>query len=463
MDTPYDDPTASRQRALDRDGAMQSSGAIPDDFLLRRIQTLEARLEAQAEALRNTEQEKCRLDEMCTQLREANEHLVLATVNAEHLREDAEATNRRQNEFLAMLAHELRNPLSPISMAASLLERGGAQTPQLPRLAQVIGRQVEHMAKLLDDLLDAARISSGKITLNKRPLALADVLQHALETIQPSVEQRRQTLHAELPDETLVVDGDPVRLAQIFSNLLGNASKYTGDGGMLRVAVRAEPDAAVVGIEDNGSGISPEIIPYLFDLFTQGPRSLARSEGGLGVGLNVVRNLVNMHGGTVEAASPGPGRGSRFTVRLPLCARDPVDAAPADSACAGARRRVLVVEDNPDTRTVLAACLEGAGHEVITAADGRSGLAAALERHCDVIVCDIGLPGLDGLGLMRILRTASDNGGMRPLAIAVSGYGQPEDRARGIEAGFDHYLVKPVALEGLLALVSAGAGAAAPA
>jgi CheY-like chemotaxis protein len=319
------------------------------------------------------------------------------------------------------------------------------------------------MAKLLDDLLDAARISSGKITLAKRPLALADVLQHALETIQPSVEQRRQTLHAELPDETLVVDGDPVRLAQIFSNLLGNASKYTGDGGMLRVAVRAEPDAAVVGIEDNGSGISPEIIPYLFDLFTQGPRSLARSEGGLGVGLNVVRNLVNMHGGTVEAASPGPGRGSRFTVRLPLCARDPVDAAPADSACAGARRRVLVVEDNPDTRTVLAACLEGAGHEVITAADGRSGLAAALERHCDVIVCDIGLPGLDGLGLMRILRTASDNGGMRPLAIAVSGYGQPEDRARGIEAGFDHYLVKPVALEGLLALVSAGAGAAAPA
>jgi signal transduction histidine kinase/ActR/RegA family two-component response regulator len=463
MDTPYDDPTAPRQRALHSDDAMQAASGLPEDFLLHRIHTLEGKLEAQAEALRKLEQEKRTADELCAQLREANEHLVLATVNAEHLREDAEAANRRQNEFLAMLAHELRNPLSPISMAASLLERGGAQTPQLPKLARVIGRQVEHMAKLLDDLLDAARISSGKITLNKRPLALADVLQHALETIQPSVEQRRQTLHAELPDETLVVDGDPVRLAQVFTNLLGNASKYTGDGGSLRLTVREDGDAAVVSIKDNGSGIAPEVIPYLFDLFTQGPRSLARSEGGLGVGLNVVRNLVNMHGGTVEAASPGPGRGSCFTVRLPLCARDPVDAAPSDSACAGVRRRVLVVEDNPDTRAVLAACLEGAGHEVLTAADGRSGLAAALERPCDVIVCDIGLPGLDGLGLMRILRTASDNGGMRPLAIAVSGYGQPEDRARGIEAGFDHYLVKPVALEGLLALVSAGAGAAAPA
>jgi CheY-like chemotaxis protein/two-component sensor histidine kinase len=315
------------------------------------------------------------------------------------------------------------------------------------------------MAKLLDDLLDAARISSGKITLSTRPLVLADVLRHALETVQPSIEERRQTLRSELPEERLVVDGDPVRLAQVFTNLLGNASKYTGDGGNLRLSVRTDADAALVSIEDNGSGIAPEVIPYLFDLFTQGPRSLARSEGGLGVGLNVVRNLVTMHGGTVEAASPGPGLGSRFTVRLPLCARDPDHAAPASDTRRGARRRVLVVEDNPDTCAVLAACLEGAGHEVITAPDGRTGLAAALERPCEVIVCDIGLPGLDGLGLMRILRTANDNDSARPLAIAVSGYGQPEDRARGLEAGFDHYLVKPVALEGLLALIAAGATA----
>jgi CheY-like chemotaxis protein len=388
-------------------------------------------------------------------LREANEHLVVAAVQAQHLQEDAENANRRQNEFLAMLAHELRNPLSPIGMAASLLERMPGASPQLHKLSRVIGRQVEHMAKLLDDLLDAARISSGKITLSTQPLVLADVMQQAIETMQPSVLERRQNLRVELPQETVVVEGDQVRLIQVFTNLLANASKYTGEGGQLHVAAQAGPDEVSVTIEDNGAGIAPEIIPYIFDLFTQGPRSLARSEGGLGVGLNVVRNLVSMHAGTVEAESRGAGQGSRFTVRLPRSGHQGIGRGPSQIAVTGGRKRVLVVEDNPDTCATLAACLREEGHEVGTALDGRSGLAAAMERPYDVIVCDIGLPGLDGMGLIRALRAVA--GTTRPLAIALTGYGQPEDEARGLEAGFDHYLVKPVGLDALLSLIAAGA------
>jgi signal transduction histidine kinase/ActR/RegA family two-component response regulator len=441
-----DDITASQQRASTHE---LGRPALPEEFLLRRVRGLEDEVES--------------LRAVAAQLREANEHLVVAAVQAQHLQEDAEAANRRQNEFLAMLAHELRNPLSPIGMAASLLDRMPDATPQLHKLSRVIGRQVDHMAKLLDDLLDAARISSGKITLSTQPLVLADVLQQAVETMQPCVQERRQALHAELPSESLIVEGDQVRLTQVFTNLLANASKYTGDGGMLRLSVQAEGGQVAVSIEDNGNGIAPEIIPFIFDLFTQGPRSLARSEGGLGVGLNVVRNLVGMHAGTVTAESAGPGKGSRFTVRLPLSERCAAERGPDQVATTGGRKRVLVVEDNPDTCATLAACLREEGHEVVTALDGRSGLAAALERPYDVIVCDIGLPGLDGMGLISAVRAAVGNGtgGAQPLAIAMTGYGQPEDQARGLEAGFDHYLVKPVGLDALLPLIGAASPRAA--
>jgi signal transduction histidine kinase/CheY-like chemotaxis protein len=435
MGTHDDDISASQQRASTHE---LPRAALPEDFLLRRIRTLEDEVDM---------------------LREANEHLVVAAVQAQHLQEDAENANRRQNEFLAMLAHELRNPLSPIGMAASLLERTPGASPQLHKLSRVIGRQVEHMAKLLDDLLDAARISSGKITLKTQPLVLADVLQQAVETMQPCVQERRQSLQAELPPESLVVEGDQVRLTQVFTNLLANASKYTGDGGMLRLSAHVDDGHISVSVEDNGAGIAPEIIPFIFDLFTQGPRSLARSEGGLGVGLNVVRNLVGMHAGTVTAESDGAGKGSRFTVRLPLSSQRAGGAGTAQVATTGGRKRVLVVEDNPDTCATLAACLREEGHEVVTALDGRSGLAAALERPYDVIVCDVGLPGLDGLGLIRAVRAAMNHGSgaARPLAIAMTGYGQPEDQARGLEAGFDYYLVKPVGLDALLPLIGQAA------
>lgn len=401
---------------------------------------------------------RARVDELeatVAQLREANEHLVLATVNAQHLRDDAEAANRRQNEFLAMLAHELRNPLSPIAMAASLLERNAA--PEQSRLARVVGRQVEHMARLLDDLLDAARISSGKITLAPEPLALAGVLRHAVETVQPRIAERRQSLELALPPDEVTVEGDRVRLAQVFTNLLANASKYTGDGGSLRLTVHAIDGHVSVYVEDDGIGIAPETLPYIFDLFTQGPRSLARSEGGLGVGLNVVRNLVGMHGGTVEASSGGTGLGSRFLVRLPRCGTPeaPRDAAPPIPAVHGGPRRVLLVEDNIDACLTLAGCLGAEGHEVSVAHDGPGGLALALSGSWDVIVCDIGLPGLDGLGLMHALRAAP--GGTVPYAIALSGYGQPGDRERGLQAGFDRYLVKPVTADVLCELVAGAA------
>jgi signal transduction histidine kinase/ActR/RegA family two-component response regulator len=445
METPEDDPTASQQRAL---GEPMIEAAPAENVLLLRILALET----EVLALREAAAARGDLDGMVAQLREANENLVLATVNAQSSRDEAEATNRRQNEFLAMLAHELRNPLAPISMAATLLERSPNASPQQLDLARVIGRQVDHMAHLLDDLLDAARISSGKINLSMEPLLLADVIGQAVETIQPRIRERAQSLHVELPPEPVQTDGDRVRLTQVFTNLLANASKYTGDHGTIRLGSTVSGDSLLVSVEDNGSGITADVIPYIFDLFTQGPRSLARTEGGLGIGLNVVRNLVTMHGGEVYADSPGPARGSRFTVRLPVSA--PGASAPPQQQhrhhCVG-RRSVLLVEDNIDACETLRAFLADDGHEVVAVHDGKAGLAAALARPYDVMLCDIGLPGLNGLDLIAALRATP--GAHQPFAISLSGYGQAEDRARGLAAGFDDYLVKPIDPNALLALI----------
>jgi len=404
---------------------------------------------SQAQRLAALEQENARLrrelaasEALATSVREANQNLVLATVDAQTSRDDAEETNRRQNEFLAMLAHELRNPLVPISVSASLLERAPAIQGQLVRLTGVIQRQVGHMARLLDDLLDAARLSSGKITLAVQPLRLADMLDHAVETVQPRVRERNQQLLLSSNRSNVMVDGDPVRLTQVFSNLIGNASKYTQDGGRIRVDVQVG-ECVEVTIADNGAGMSADTIGSAFELFTQGPRSLARSEGGLGVGLNVVRNLVGMHGGSVTAASDGPGQGSAFTVRLPLSLAPAPDAIlPPSELQAGHTRRVLIIEDNEDAADVLRMLLELEGHQVEVAGDGNTGLALAMEGRFDAVVCDIGLPGLDGFELMTRLRAASPE--IRPLSVALSGYGQPSDRERALAAGFDRYLVKPV-------------------
>lgn len=448
MGTFQDANPGSLQRSL-RDG----DDPVPSDLREQLLRQQIGALQDEISALRKEVQDRTELEHMVLQLREANENLVCATVSAQGLRDDAEAANRRQNEFLAMLAHELRNPLAPISMAAALLERSPDASSKLLNLTQVIVRQVDHMAHLLDDLLDAARISSGKITLSVQPIMLADVIAQAIETVQPRIEERKQHLHVDLPGEDIVIDGDRVRLTQVFSNLLGNASKYTGDFGEIKLRAGRAGDEVLLQVSDNGAGIAEEVIPHIFDLFTQGPRSLARSEGGLGVGLNVVRNLISMHGGRVEASSEGLGGGSEFTVTLPLSRQACAPPAPASHAeGAVTRRQVLLIEDNVDACTTLQYFLATEGHQVSTACDGRAGLRSALDGQFDVVICDIGLPGLNGFDVIRALRQSA--AGAQPFAIALSGYCQDEDRSRAIEAGFDRYLVKPVSPETLLALIA---------
>jgi signal transduction histidine kinase/ActR/RegA family two-component response regulator len=447
MGTFYDANVGAQQRSLPDTGTVQ---AVPrEQFLLSQI----AALQAEVGELRKAASDRAELEGMLAQLREANENLVVATVNAQTLRDDAEAANRRQNEFLAMLAHELRNPLAPIGMAAALLERIPSPPAQLLNLTQVVRRQVDHMAHLLDDLLDAARISSGKITLSLQPIPLSNVIEQAVETVQPRFKERAQELIVDLPARPLVANGDKVRLTQVFTNLLSNASKYTRDQGRIRLALTLDGDDIVTVIEDNGTGIAPDVLPHIFDLFTQGPRSLARSEGGLGVGLNVVRNLVAMHGGRVTAASPGIGEGSTLTVRLPVSPHMPHECpAPAQAGVKLRGCRILLIEDNVDACDTLAHFLTLEGHEVTAAYDGAAGLRAATGRAFHVVICDIGLPGLDGFDLIARLRGLP--GGDKPFAIAVSGYCQAEDRARALEAGFDHYFVKPVGPDALLALIA---------
>ncbi|MCC2957319.1 response regulator [Massilia sp. IC2-477] len=451
MGTFDESTTGSEQRSMMGEDSPLSELSREQELRLR-----VAALEAELSHARILARERERLEEQVVQLREANEHLVMATVSAQSLRDLAEATNRRQTEFLAMLAHELRNPLAPLSMSASLLQSLSGSSAQLAHVAGVVRRQVDHMAHLLDDLLDAARISSGKITLSVRPLALNGALDQAVETVAGRIRERGQSLVLELPEERLSIEGDPVRLTQVFANLLGNASKYTSPGGRIVLRAWRDGDEVVVQVNDNGSGIGADMLPQVFDLFVQGPRALARSEGGLGIGLNVVRNLVGMHGGSVSAESPGEGLGSTFTVRLPLCSTGaPIDEIPAGPSASEGACRILLVEDNVDACDTLRALLELAGHEVAVAYDGRAGLAAAQARRYDIVICDIGLPGMDGLEIIGRLRSAPVDGPLdrRPFAIALSGYGQGEDRERALEAGFDRYLVKPAAPDTLLELV----------
>jgi signal transduction histidine kinase/ActR/RegA family two-component response regulator len=423
----------SEQRALSGEEGL--AGALPEQALRKHVASLEAELGH----LRVLARERHELMHEVEELRRQKHEML-------------NSTSQRQNEFLAMLAHELRNPLAPLSMSASLLDGMGGAGGQVSQVARVIRRQVDHMAHLLDDLLDAARISRGKISLTVQPQSLAEAIEQALETVGPRLRERRQHLELALAPERLVVEGDPVRLTQVFTNLLSNATKYTGDGGRIRLSVRRDGDAAVVVVEDDGAGIAPEVLPRIFDLFTQGPRSLARSEGGLGVGLSVVRDLVGMHGGTVEAWSAGLGQGSRFTVRLPLSSAPPLRPLEADAGGGERPARILLVEDNPDACETLGILLRMAGHEVETAADGMAGLARARDGDFDVLICDIGLPGIDGYRVIEGVRAARGPG--LPFAIALSGYGQAEDRERAHAAGFDRYLVKPAIPETLLKLVA---------
>ena len=297
------------------------------------IDDLFVRVDHEAELLRNTTADlltrvaeldkvthsKQMLEALVVQLRDANQHLVLTTFSAQDRQAEAEFAKHRQEEFLAMLAHELRNPLAPISMAADLLSKITTAHPTLPKLHGIISRQVNHMARLVDDLLDASRVSTGNITLQRRTLQLAEVIDSAVETSQPFIDKRNQQLSIRCTDEPIMIEGDSVRLAQVFSNLLINATKFTPVDERIEISVQKLPDNVKISIKDNGVGIAPEVQPIIFDLFRQGPRSLDRSQGGLGIGLSLVRSVVQMHGGSVSVYSGGVGLGSEFIVELPLC------------------------------------------------------------------------------------------------------------------------------------------------
>ena len=388
------------------------------------------------------------------QLREANQNLVLATFGAQDMQASAEATTVRQTEFLAMLAHELRNPLQPLAMANDLLGKKVGLDPQLVDVHGVIGRQVAHMARLIDDLLDASRVSSGKITLQLAPILLSEIIASAVEVGQASISQRQQVLSVSMPKEALVIEGDLVRLTQVFANLLLNASKFTHEFGHIDIVVRRHDDLVEIAVSDDGAGIALDIQPFIFDLFTQGFRSLERAQGGLGIGLSLVRIITQLHGGTVDVFSAGVGFGSQFVLQLPLSslAPPPQDLQAVPAACA-LPRRILLIEDNADAAEMLALLLTQDGHHVDVRNDGPSGLRAALDAPYDVIVCDIGLPGMDGFQVISSARAALP--APLPCFVAASGYSQLGQFDRAGEAGFDHYLVKPINIDALSKIITA--------
>jgi PAS domain S-box-containing protein len=371
---------------------------------------------------------------------------------------DLREADRRKNEFLAMLAHELRNPLAPIRNSLQLLRFVCPNPPdQVGHAYDIIERQLEHLVRLVDDLLDVSRITSGKIQLQKERVDLAAVVARAVESAQPLIDARRHTLEIKLPADRLTVAADPVRLAQVLWNLLNNAAKYTPAGGRIWLTAVKEQNEAVLRVGDTGLGIPPEMLPRVFDLFTQMERTLARAEGGLGIGLTLVRRLTEMHGGTVQAFSGGPGRGSEFIVRLPVAdqvaAREPTaPSGAAQRAGPASGKRILVVDDNQDAAQSLAMLLRLYGNDVRTAHDGRLALEVAAAYRPDVVLLDIGLPGLDGLEVCRRLRRQLKEN--QPLIVAMTGYGQEEDRRRSEEAGFDAHMVKPADLQALQDLLS---------
>jgi PAS domain S-box-containing protein len=364
--------------------------------------------------------------------------------------------DRRKDEFLAMLAHELRNPLAPIRNAVEVMRMLGHTDPNHQRATEMIERQLQQVTRLVDDLLDVSRITTGKITFQMEPVELAIVVARAVETSRPLIEARRHELRVALPPDPVMVEGDATRLAQVVANLLNNAAKYTAEGGHIWLTVEQGLEEALLRVRDNGAGIPADLLPQVFDLFTQGDRSLDRSEGGLGIGLTLVKSLVEMHRGTVEVHSEGHGSGSEFVVRLPGLERrrgrrqDTHEVHTARPRYVS--RRILVVDDSVDAADSLAAYLRMQGHEVRIANDGPAALDAAQAFRPEVVLLDIGLPRIDGYEVARRLR--KEAGSTKVLLVAVTGYGQEEDRRRAQEAGFDALLVKPADLSALQRLLS---------
>jgi len=381
----------------------------------------------------------------------------LQVENAERVAAEAklQEASRRKDEFLAMLSHELRNPLAPLRNALELIRRVAPQEPRLNWASDVMDRQLRHMTRLVEELLDVARITEGKIVLSREPVDLRTVMEHSVETTQPFLEQHRHKLQVRLPDAPVWMQGDFARLSQVVGNLLHNAAKYSGDGGAITLELAVDNGAATIRVSDNGIGIEPELLPNIFELFTQGQNSLDRGQGGLGVGLTLVQRLVELHGGTVEARSDGAGAGAEFIVRLPAVSvvRNDEHGASASPALASPHgQRVLIVDDNRDAAETVAQFLQLEGHEVKFVGDGHQALACVPVFAPQVVVLDIGLPGLSGYDTalrMREMPPMKD-----VLLIALTGYGQSEDRRRAEESGFDHHFVKPTDPQALTELIT---------
>ena len=354
--------------------------------------------------------------------------------------------DRRKDEFLATLAHELRNPMAPIRNAVQVLRLRGAKEPEAEEVLDMMDRQVEHMVRLVDDLLEVSRITLGKIELRRQRVELGQVIRSALESSRPALEEAGHAIDVELPPEPIFLLGDPVRLAQVVGNLLHNAGKYTEHEGTIRLSARLENGGLVIAVRDNGIGIAPEMLPQVFEMFTQVDRSRGQARGGLGIGLTLARSLARMHGGSIEARSEGLGKGSEFLVRLPILEVGPRPAAASPSrrgaAPAEIALRVLVTDDVPDSADSMGMLLRLWGHEVRVAYGGEEALAAVADERPDVVLLDIDLPDIPGLEVARRLRAQPETRDMR--LVAMTGYGQREDRRRTQEAGFDAHLVKPV-------------------
>jgi signal transduction histidine kinase len=434
----------------------------------RELQTLNRSLEEANRRLElantNLQEEKTReLESLNQTLKRANTDLehtnrILQSEVSERARAETalKEADRHKDEFLAVLAHELRNPLSPIRNAVEIMRRSALTDPQLAWSRDVIERQVKHLTRLVDDLLDVSRITRGNINLSRESVAVTTIVARAIETIQPLIAEQRHELTVDVPEQSLEVEGDLTRLTQVLGNLLNNAAKYTDPGGSIAVSVRRVGMDVEIRVRDNGIGIPPALLPRLFQLFTQVDGAAHRAQGGLGIGLALVRQLIQMHGGSVTAYSQGPGHGSEFLIRLPLRVRgyrDPVaDAGVSEPESARRGHRILLADDNRDALDSLATLLQCDGHEVHTAADGAEALEVAAACHPDVVLLDIGMPKLDGYEVARRIR--AEPWGKDAVLIALTGWGQDEDRRRSREVGFDSHLVKPLDPEALATLLA---------
>jgi signal transduction histidine kinase len=377
--------------------------------------------------------------------------LLLARTQAE---ESLRQADRRKDEFLATLAHELRNPLAPLRNSVHLLQLTASDDPTTARLCETMERQLNHLVRLVDDLLEVSRITRGKIELRKEEVELAAIARNAIETSRPLIDAAKLQLAISLPPETLIVNGDPVRLAQIFANLLNNAAKYTNEGGQIWFTARKIEAEAVVSIRDTGIGIAADLLPKVFEMFMQVDGATDRSQGGLGIGLTLVRSLVEMHGGSVSVESGGPGKGSEFTVRLPLAAmRRKSSGATPDMRPAPpiAARRILVVDDNVDSAKTLGMLLKYLGADVQVVHDGPAAIDAIETFQPGVVLLDLGMPEMDGYEVARRVRERHQSNDV--TLIALTGWGQEDDRRRTREAGFDHHLVKPADIAALQSLL----------